>query len=206
MDLPPGCGHKISMTDIHLHKKQLRADALARRDALDPAYRIEAAMRLADENALLAFDPGTVIAGFLPIRSELDIRPLMMALAARGARLCVPAMLDKTTIEFRALVRGAPLVDNGFGTVAPGPEAELLVPDVILMPLAAFDRHGTRIGYGAGYYDRAVDKLRCQGRSPRLVAMAFDCQEVERAPAEPHDIPLPAVWTESGMRLLPDPG
>ena len=191
------------MTDIRTLKNQLRGEALARRDALDSAYRIEAALRLADDNGSLPFDPGAVIAGYLPIRSELDIRPLMMALAARGARLCVPAMLDKTDIEFRALVRGAPLVANGFGTVAPGPEAEVLVPDIILMPLAAFDSHGTRIGYGAGYYDRAISKLRAEGRNPRLVAMAFDCQEVEHAPSEAHDIPLPAVWTEAGLRGLP---
>ncbi|MCB1382789.1 MAG: 5-formyltetrahydrofolate cyclo-ligase [Notoacmeibacter sp.] len=190
------------MTDTQSLKKQLRGEALARRDALDPAYRIEAAMRLADDNGLLDFDHGTVVAGYLPIRSELDMRPLMMALAARGARLCVPAMLDRTTIEFRALVRGAPLVANGFGTVAPGPEAEVLVPDIILLPLAAFDRRGTRIGYGAGYYDRAISRLRAEGSDPRLIAMAFDCQQVECAPAEAHDIPLPEVWTETGFRTL----
>ena len=183
-----------------LSKSDLRKLALARRDALSPALRIEAAMKLADENTLLAFYPGTVISGFLPIRSELDLRPLMMALAARGARLCVPAMLDKTTIEFRALVRGAALVDNGFGTVAPPREAEVLDPAILLMPLAAFDRHGTRIGYGAGYYDRAIARLHAAGMIPRLIGMAFDCQEVELAPAEAHDVPLQAIWTESGLR------
>ena len=188
------------MSETKSIKKQLRMEALARRDQLDAGYRIEVAMKLSDEAGLVALDPGEVVSGFLPIRTELDIRPLMMALAARGARLCVPAMIDRQTIEFRALVRGSPLIDNGSGTLAPPPEAERLHPGLMLMPLAAFDASGNRIGYGAGYYDRAIAGLRAAGLRPRLIGMAFDCQEVEAVPAEAHDVPLDAVWTESGLR------
>lgn len=188
------------MSETKSIKKQLRMGALARRDQLDAGYRIEVAMKLSDEAGLVALDPGEVVSGFLPIRTELDIRPLMMALAARGARLCVPAMIDRQTIEFRALVRGSPLIDNGFGTLAPPPEAERLHPGLMLMPLAAFDASGNRIGYGAGYYDRAIAGLRAAALRPRLIGMAFDCQEVEAVPAEAHDVPLDAVWTESGLR------
>ncbi|MAW86195.1 MAG: 5-formyltetrahydrofolate cyclo-ligase [Phyllobacteriaceae bacterium] len=188
------------MSETKSIKKQLRMEALARRDQLDAGYRIEVAMKLSDEAGLVALDPGEVVSGFLPIRTELDIRPLMMALAARGARLCVPAMIDRQTIEFRALVRGSPLIDNGFGTLAPPPEAERLHPGLMLMPLAAFDASGNRIGYGVGYYDRAIAGLRAAGLRPRLIGMAFDCQEVEAVPAEAHDVPLDAVWTESGLR------
>ena len=190
------------MSETRLLKKKLRVEALARRDRLDASYRIEVAMKLADEAGQLDLDPGAVVSGFLPIRSELDIRPLMMALSARGARLCVPAMIDRETVEFRALVRGAPLIDNGFGTLAPPPDAELLSPGLMLMPLAAFDRAGNRIGYGAGYYDRAIAALRANGHRPRLIGMAFDCQEVDAVPAEAHDVPLHAMWTESGLRVL----
>ena len=93
------------------------------------------------------------------MRSEVDVRPLMFALRENGARLCLPAILDKTTIVFRELVRGAALVDMGFGTAGPGEEAETLDPDIMLVPLAAFDSRGHRIGYGAGYYDRAIERL-----------------------------------------------
>ena len=110
------------------------------------------------------------------------------------------SILDKTTIEFRELVRGAPLIDMGFGTVGPGPEAAVLDPVLMLMPLAAFDSQGNRIGYGAGYYDRAIARLKAKGITPRLVAIAFNCQEVEAVPAEPHDVPLDALLTESGLR------
>ena len=85
---------------------------------------------MADDRATrIAVEPGAIVSGFWPMRSEVDVRPLMFALRDKGARLCLPAILDKTTIVFRELVRGAPLVDMGFGTVGPGPEAAVLDPD-----------------------------------------------------------------------------
>lgn len=182
-------------------KKALRLEVLARRDALDPHRRIDAALAIA-EAGLAAIDagPGDVVSGFMPIRSEMDTRPLMAVLAEKGARLCVPAILDKTTIVFRELVRGAPLVDTGFGTVGPPEDAAILDPTIMLVPLAAFDARGHRIGYGAGHYDRAIARLHARGLHPRLYGIAFDCQEVERVPAEAHDVPLPTILTESGLR------
>jgi len=147
-------------------------------------------------------DPGTIVSGFLPIRSEADIRPLMARFQARGARLCVPAILDKQTIVFRELLRDAPLISTGFGTSGPGTDAPVLDPDIMLVPLSAFDARGHRIGYGAGYYDRAISLLRQKGRKPTLIGIAFDCQEVAHVPDEPHDISLDAILTESGLRFL----
>lgn len=190
------------MTDNRALKKSLRNDALSRRDALDPEYRIEASLRLADASTHFEFDPGTIVSGFFPIRSEIDIRPLLFALGARGARLCLPVVASKTEIVFRELLRTAPLVDTGFGTVGPGPEAAVLEPDIMLMPLAVFDRLGNRIGYGAGYYDRYIAGLRSKGLKPQLTGIAFDCQEADQIPAEDHDIPLPRILTESGLRQL----
>lgn len=193
------------MTAHRERKKALRAEALARRDRLDPRWRIEASLAMAETGAAaIAVDPGTVVSGFWPMRSEVDVRPLMAALAARGARLCLPAILDRTTIVFRELVRGAPMIDMGFGTMGPGPEAEVLEPEILLVPLAAFDRRGHRIGYGAGYYDRAIARLKTKGK-PRLVGIAFDCQEVAEVPDEPHDVVIPEILTESGLRRFAPP-
>src|SRR5690606_20077543 len=97
-------------------KKQLRLEALARRDALPVEWSIEKSLAMAAVADELAIDPGTVVSGFWPIRSEVDVRPLMYVLMDRGARLCLPAIIDKTPIVFRELVRGAPMVDMGFGT------------------------------------------------------------------------------------------
>ena len=70
----------------------------------------------------------------------------------------------------------------------------------MLVPLAAFDARGHRIGYGAGYYDRAIARLQAARRAPRLIGIAFDCQQVTRVPNEPHDVILPEILTESGLR------
>jgi 5-formyltetrahydrofolate cyclo-ligase len=191
------------LTDIKSLKKQMRLDTLARRDALDPVFRIEASLGMADAVELLAVEPGQTVSGFWPMRSEADIRPLMFALRENGARLALPAILDKTTIVFRELVRGAQMIDMGFGTVGPGPEADVLDPSLMLVPLAAFDGRGHRIGYGAGYYDRAIARLIERGMRPRLVGVAFECQRVDQAPDEAHDVALDAVLTESGLREFP---
>lgn len=182
-------------------KKQLRNEALARRDALDPLWRIEASLEIAETaRDSISFEHGAIVSGFWPMRSEVDVRPMMFALREHGARLCLPAILDKTTIAFRELVRGAPLVEMGFGTHGPGDEAEVLDPDIMLIPLAAFDARGHRIGYGAGYYDRAIARLQDAGNQPRLIGIAFDCQEVAEVPDEPHDVVIPEILTESGLR------
>ncbi len=188
------------MTDAKALKKKLRAEALARRDGLAAGWRIEASLRFAEAADEIVTGPGEIVSGFWPMRSEVDVRPLMSALRERGARLCLPAIIDRTTIRFRELVRGAELVDMGFGTAGPGPEAETLDPRIMLVPLAAFDAAGNRIGYGAGYYDRAISGLRSKGIAPRLIGIAFDCQEVDAVPAEPHDVPLAEILTESGLR------
>ena len=181
-------------------KRQLRLEALARRDSLDPTWRIEASLGIAEGARSLAVAPGEIVSGFWPIRSEVDVRPLLFAMREQGARLCLPVILDKTTIAFRELVRGAPLVDMGFGTLGPGADAEVLDPTLMLVPLAAFDGRGHRIGYGAGHYDRAIARLTDAGRRPRLVGIAFDCQEVPLVPDEWHDVIIPEILTESGLR------
>ncbi|WP_199564187.1 5-formyltetrahydrofolate cyclo-ligase [Shinella sp. WSJ-2] len=186
-----------------VEKASIRNERLALRDAMTPQARIEGSLAMVEHAGdRLEFDPGTVISGFWPIRSEADIRPLMAHFRTRGARLCLPVVLDRETIIFRELVVGAPVVKTGFGTTGPGEEAAVLDPDILLVPLSAFDRAGHRIGYGAGHYDRAIDRLKARGHRPRLIGIAFDCQEVASVPAEPHDVALDAILTESGFRLF----
>ncbi|RIK86408.1 MAG: 5-formyltetrahydrofolate cyclo-ligase [Hyphomicrobiales bacterium] len=184
-------------------KKTLRGAALARRDALDPAWRADASLAMAAAADTLAIAPGTVVSGFLPIRSEADLKPLMAALAQRGARLCLPVILDRATIVFREYLAHRPLVDTGFGTSGPDADAAVLDPAVMLVPLAAFDAQGNRIGYGAGHYDRAIARLHAKGLAPRLVGVAFDCQRVDAVPAEAHDVRLGECLSESGLRRFP---
>ncbi|AYD02089.1 5-formyltetrahydrofolate cyclo-ligase [Neorhizobium sp. NCHU2750] len=186
-------------------KAQMRAERLAARDALGVADRLDKSRSIAAYGAAaIELDAGTTVSGFLPIRSEVDVRLLMDVLRDEGGRLCVPVVLDKETIVFRAFTPGVDLVSGVFGTVGPGPDVPELEPQIMLVPLAAFDSRGHRIGYGGGYYDRAIHRLHEKGRNPRLIGIAFDCQEVASVPEEPHDIRLHGILTESGFRDLSD--
>lgn len=182
-------------------KARLRGERLAARDALTLAERQQKSQSMTAHGASgIPFALGTVISGFMPIRSEADTRPLMEALRTRGGRLVLPVVLDRETIVFRAFETDTPLVKTGFGTTGPGEDAEVLDPDILLVPLSVFDGKGQRVGYGAGHYDRAIARLHGKGRFPILIGVAFDCQEVPSVPAEPHDVPLHAILTESGLR------
>ncbi|NKJ03402.1 5-formyltetrahydrofolate cyclo-ligase [Rhizobium sp. SG741] len=184
-------------------KAQYRNERLAARDAIPADERIEMGLAMAAHGGdAIDVAPGAIVSGFLPIRSEVDIRPLMARLRERGARLCVPVILNRSTIVFRELVPGAALIATGFGTSGPGPDAAVLDPDIMLVPLSAFDSTGHRIGYGAGHYDRAITRLHQKGLNPRLIGIAFDCQEVPSVPAEPHDVRLDAILTESGLNFV----
>lgn len=184
-------------------KAKLRSERLAARDAISPEQRIEKIKAITDEGARhIELMPGVDISGFFPIKSEVDVRPLMQLLEAKGARVSVPVVIDKETIVFREWLAGVELVKTGFGTFGPGEDARVVDPRVMLVPLAAFDRVGHRIGYGAGYYDRAISKLHAKGIYPRLIGVAFDCQEIDIVPAEEHDVALDAILTESGLRLI----
>lgn len=184
-------------------KQVLREEVLIRRDALDPQWRVEASLGFAEWADMIAPEPEEIVSGFWSMRSEVDVRPLMVALRERGARLALPAILSRTDMIFREFVPGAPLVDMGFETYGPGEDAAIIDPAVILVPLVAFDHRGHRIGYGAGYYDRAIASLEKKGIAPRLIGIAFDCQQVALVPDEPHDVPLPEILTESGLRPFP---
>lgn len=187
-------------------KARLRGERLAARDALSEADRRQRSLAVAAYAVSgINFEPGTIVSGFMPIRTEVDTRPLMDVLRHKDGRLVLPVVLTRETIVFRAFAADAPLVKTGFGTMGPGEEAEVLDPDILLVPLAAFDAEGRRIGYGAGHYDRAIARLHDKGRKPVLIGIAFDCQEVLSVPAEPHDVPLHAVLTESGLRWFSRP-
>ena len=175
----------------------LRAAALAKRDALSSAQRDAAALAIAARGLPVAIRPGMVVSGYSPIRSELDPIPLMRALAAQGARLALPVIAARDRpLSFRAWSSGDGLARGPFGILEPLPEAAELIPDIVMVPLAAFDRLGHRIGYGAGHYDRTLPLLRA-ARDIVTIGMAFAAQEIAVVPALPHDVALDYVLTET---------
>ena len=177
-------------------KVDLRRQALARRDALSAAERAQAAESIAARTFPIALAPGAIVAGFMPMKSEINPLPLMRKLAAAGARLALPVVAGQgQPLTMRAWAFGEPLVAGVWGIREPPPIAPAVAPDLLLVPLLAFDRAGHRIGYGAGYYDMTIAALRAQ-RVVVAIGVAFAAQEIAAVPATPRDVPLDLVLTE----------
>lgn len=183
---------------IAAEKARVRKLALGRRDGIDPVARAEGSAAISEAVLALDLAPGAAISAFLPILSEVDLTETIARLDERGHPVGLPVMV-KSGLVFRRVRPGDALVPLGFGTRGPGPDAPEIIPDVLLMPLTAFDRQGGRVGYGRGFYDRAVADLRAAGRFPRLIGIAFSVQEVAAVPMEPHDAPLDMIVTERNV-------
>jgi 5-formyltetrahydrofolate cyclo-ligase len=177
-------------------KSDLRTAALARRDALSDEHRNAAAQAVASRGLPIAIKPGAVVAGYSPIRSEIDPTPLMRTLAALGVQLALPAITARgKSLIFRAWSVNDRLMLGSLGILEPSPAAAELVPDIMLVPLAAFDRAGHRIGYGAGHYDVTLAHLR-KVKAIIGIGLAFAVQEIKAVPMQPHDVALDYVLTE----------
>jgi 5-formyltetrahydrofolate cyclo-ligase len=180
-------------------KATLRAAALAKRDALSEAKRAAAAKAVAKRGLPIEIAPDTVVSGYSPIRSEIDPVPLMRMLAAKGVRLALPAVMARgKTLAFRKWSPDDRLMMGPLGILEPSPAAAELVPDIMLVPLAAFDRAGHRIGYGAGHYDYTLAHLR-KAKAIVAIGIAFAAQEIEQVPALSHDVALDYVLTEKQL-------
>jgi 5-formyltetrahydrofolate cyclo-ligase len=185
------------MTDPDQQKKaELRNAALALRDALAPAERQAAAETIAARAFPLDITPGTIVSGFSPMKSEISPLPLLRKLGNAGAQLALPAIARRGhPLIMRAWTFGAPLKSGQWGIREPTAEAAEVAPDILLVPLAAFDRAGHRIGYGAGYYDMTIRSLR-EKKPVVAIGLAFAVQEIPQVPATERDERLDLVLTE----------
>lgn len=183
-------------TEIDDLKATLRREALARRDALSAEVRTAAAQTIAARPFPVALPPGAIVSGFMPMKSEINPLPLMRTLADAGAALALPAVAGKgKPLIMRAYAFGEPLAAGVWGIREPAPDAREVFPDIVLVPLLAFDRRGHRIGYGAGYYDMTIAALRA--RKPVVaVGMAYAGQVIAQVPTTPRDARLDLVLTE----------
>src|SRR5260221_14479003 len=177
-------------------KAELRATALAKRDALSDEQRADAAQALAKRGVPFEIAPGMIVSGYSPIRNEIDPVPLMRKLAAQGAKLALPAVMARgKSLAFRAWSPDDRLMLGALGIPEPSPAAAEVIPDIMLVPLAAFDRQGHRIGYGAGHYDFTLEHLR-KAKVITAIGTAFSVQEINAVPAQRHDVALDYVLTE----------
>lgn len=186
----------MSHNETAAAKSGLREAALERRQSLSPEIHADAKRVLATRGLSVAITPESIVAGYWPIRGEIDPRPLLAALAGQGVTTALPSIAAQhAPLIFRAWRVGEPVQRGALGISEPLPEAEPVQPTIVLVPLSAFDRRGQRIGYGAGHYDRALGLLRLHSRII-AIGLAFATQEIGHVPAEPHDVALDFVLTE----------
>lgn len=181
-------------------KTRLRADARRRRAAAFAAGADTAAQAIARRFLESVPRPaGVAVAGYWPVRDEVDPRPLLTVLADRGHAIGLPAVVTRGgVLEFRRWPFAVPVAtppSGAHGIPAPPDESPALMPELLLVPLLAFDRRGRRLGYGGGYYDRTLAALR---RGPVLaVGLAFAAQEVAAVPVDGGDEALDWIVTEA---------
>ncbi|MEA2930881.1 MAG: 5-formyltetrahydrofolate cyclo-ligase, partial [Hyphomicrobiales bacterium] len=182
-------------TRIEETKAALRSDARARRGQLPADARARAAETIASRAFPLSIVPGTIVSGFSPLKSEINPIPLMRKLADAGAQLALPVVAARgKPLIMRAWNFGAPLASGVWGIREPMPDAPEVAPDILLVPLLAFDRQGNRIGYGAGYYDMTIAKFRAM-KPVVAVGIAYAVQEIGAVPVTPRDARLDLVLT-----------
>lgn len=177
-------------TALRAEMKALREEAGAR----DP----DAGETLAAKFPLKLLERyGPVVAGYIPIGSEIDPRPLMDKLVKAGAKLALPRLEEDDTMSFRLWNPVDPLEEGSFGLSEPSADAVAVRPGLVLVPLLGFDNHGNRLGYGKGHYDKALAELRADG-AVFACGLAFHVQMIEDLPIEEHDQPLDWAVTERG--------
>jgi 5-formyltetrahydrofolate cyclo-ligase len=182
-------------------KANLRREAAARRKAAHAAHP-RAGLALAQHfRGATQVPAGAVVSGFWPMGDEIDVKPLLAELHAAGHPVGLPVVVGKgQPLIFRAWHPGLALVAGGFKTEVPPPSSPELVPQVLIVPLLAFDAEGYRLGYGGGFYDRTLEKLRNSGARPLAVGVAFSAQRVARVPRDGFDQPLDWIVTEKSVQ------
>jgi 5-formyltetrahydrofolate cyclo-ligase len=180
------------MTELAAAKDAARAEAFARRkDAFRGRQPSDADLL----KGVLKPHRGKILSGYMPMRTEIDCLPAMTAHAVGKGRVCVPVIPGKAVpLDFLEWTPEAPLVDGPFGAKVPA-SGDWLEPEVLIVPLLSFDRRGFRLGYGGGYYDRTLQRLRSL-RPTVAIGFAFSAQEVDAVPTEATDQRLDLIVTE----------
>ena len=182
--------------DYTFLKRQLRTAAVHRRSEIALDHALWCAEEIVARFNEMILPDNPVVSAYWPMKTELDLRPLMMSLYNRGFTVALPVVSGKDEpLSFRRWEPDARLVEGPYGTEQPDEKYETVVPTVLLLPLLAFDRQGGRLGYGGGFYDRTVNLLR-RTENPVVIGAAFSDQEIDRVPLEETDEKMNFVLTE----------
>lgn len=179
----------------------MRKEMLARRDAISSEFGSDESRHLNRYIREYVLAAGAkYVAGYMPIGSEYDLRPLMSELDEYGVELALPVVKEKNApLIFRHWRPGEVLHKGSFGIAQPHENNRLVVPELILVPLLAFDTRGFRLGYGGGYYDRTISDLKAKNYQVKTLGIAYNNQKVDRIKDDATDMPLDAVATENGI-------
>ncbi|MFA7280198.1 MAG: 5-formyltetrahydrofolate cyclo-ligase [Sterolibacterium sp.] len=186
-----------------LERTALRQEKIAAREALSPVqHRCLSAAVAANLTSLLQQCQPRILGFCWPIRAEFDCRPLIETWLAKGVPSCLPKVITPgAALEFRAWRPDSEMLPDRYGIPYPA-TGEVLFPDVLLLPVNAFDALGYRLGYGAGYFDRTLAQLAAQKRPPLVIGVGFELARVASIYPAAHDIPLDAVVTEGGVDVF----
>ena len=191
--------------ELTIAKRKLRDAMLATRRAIPHASMASAsssvARHFADHPVLSFCD---AVAGYRAIQGEMDVMPVFDAVKRYGRNTLLPRVIaNDAPLAFHHWQQGMPLTRHALGMEEPTENTEQAVPDVILVPLLAFDADGYRLGYGGGFYDRTMAALHASETVPPLcIGVGYNTQEVERVPTGEHDQPLDGVITEHGVSIF----
>lgn len=178
-------------------KTDLRSKMKRKRGTLASLYPRSGNQVAARFPAELVSRGGLTIAGYHPKSSEIDCIPLMEKLKARGARMCLPVVTEKhKPLIFRSWEPGQELEQGNYGIMEPLASMPVVVPDMVLVPLLAFNAKGFRLGYGGGYYDMTLQALRKGNEDFVAVGLGYEAQKIARLPVERHDERMDWVVTE----------
>jgi 5-formyltetrahydrofolate cyclo-ligase len=184
---------------IEAAKTELRRELLKRRDSIPAHVRAAAALAIAERALPIERRAGTIVSGYSPLKSEINPLPVMRRFAEAGAQLALPVVAGRgRPLIMRAWTFGQELGAGVWGIREPKPESPEVFPDILFVPLLGFDRRGHRIGYGAGYYDMTITRLRTL-KPIIALGIAFAAQEIDEVPTSPRDARLDLVLTEHGM-------
>ena len=181
-------------------KREQRQQAQRKRQRAHDRLGGSAGAQLQDSFfAHVTMSPGAIVAGYAPIRDEIDVMPLLSALADQGHGCALPVVTGRENpLVFRAWAPGTALTEAAFGVGVPPPSSPEVTPDVVLVPMLAFDAACRRIGYGAGFYDRTLAGLRAGG-TVLAIGIAYADQQVDEVPADAHDQLLDMIITEQSV-------
>lgn len=190
--------------DIAVQKQRLRQEMMAKRRSIPAASHGPASESLAmhfSDHPILAVKES--FAGYHAIRGELDVMPIFNRMQRWKKTMALPCVVGKDKpLVFRQWSPGDPLERDAMGIQTPNSKAKKVQPELLLVPVLAFDSFGNRLGYGGGFYDQTLSALRDTDAKPLVIGVAFGSQEVELVPTEPHDATLDGILTETGVSMF----